>query len=73
MADVVGVHGTAQEQSGRHVLLHAWEPALQDGLVAAVQLDRVRFLLRAELGLLAAEPALAARGAMPSRVRASSN
>jgi hypothetical protein len=35
--DVVGVHGIAQQQRGRHQLITAWAPALADGLEATVR------------------------------------
>ncbi|RZT75496.1 hypothetical protein EV383_6237 [Pseudonocardia sediminis] len=35
MAVIVGVHGIAQEQGGRHQLAAAWSPALADGLERA--------------------------------------
>lgn len=36
MADVVGVHGIAQQQRGRNQLLAEWAPALTDGVELAV-------------------------------------
>jgi hypothetical protein len=35
MAQVVGVHGMAQQQRGRVQLLRVWEPALEDGIELA--------------------------------------
>jgi hypothetical protein len=37
MPQVVGVHGIAQEQLGRHQLVSAWRNALADGLEVALQ------------------------------------
>ena len=39
MVDVVGVHGIAQQQGGRHQLLEAWRPALHDGVERARGLE----------------------------------
>jgi hypothetical protein len=36
MADIVGVHGIAQQQKGRNQLLGVWAPALADGVEFAV-------------------------------------
>jgi hypothetical protein len=36
MGELVGVHGIAQQQLGRHQLLGAWTPALADGLERAL-------------------------------------
>lgn len=36
MAQVVGVHGIAQEQLGRHQLLASWQAALADGIEVAL-------------------------------------
>jgi hypothetical protein len=36
MSDVVGVHGISQQQRGRNQLIDSWQPALQDGIDAAV-------------------------------------
>jgi hypothetical protein len=35
MASIVGVHGMAKHQAGRHQLLSGWRPALMDGLERA--------------------------------------
>jgi hypothetical protein len=32
MAQVVGIHGMAQQQKGRNQLIDKWLPALRDGL-----------------------------------------
>jgi predicted alpha/beta hydrolase family esterase len=42
-ADVVGVHGISQQQSGRHQLLKAWQPALADGVDRATGGDGPEF------------------------------
>jgi hypothetical protein len=39
MAQVIGVHGMAQQHSGRNQLLMAWEPALRDGIELALGRD----------------------------------
>ena len=40
VTDVVGIHGIAQQQSGRYQLLDAWLPALRDGVERATNRDR---------------------------------
>ena len=37
VGDLVGVHGIAQQQRGRHQLIAAWAPALADGIEASVR------------------------------------
>ncbi|WP_351233877.1 alpha/beta hydrolase [Streptomyces sp. NPDC002133] len=41
MALIVGVHGIAQQQLGRHQLAGAWGPSLADGVEAALSGERV--------------------------------